>query len=67
MRADSAIAVSGMLNATVVSNPLATYIVDTIPCPSHLFGASVSWGYASGSFSGYSDVLYSGCLTSGHP
>lgn len=30
MRADSAIAVSGMLNATVVSNPLATYILGVL-------------------------------------
>jgi len=71
MIADTAIAVSGMKNATVQSNTFTAGLINTCNCPNDpahpsitmvYVGASVASGWASGSIQSYTDVLYAGCV-----
>lgn len=49
---DTAIAVSGMLNATVTGNSLDVTTVNSSSCPTLLIGAALSAGWASGTIQG---------------
>ena len=62
VRVDTGIGVSGMLNATVLSNTLNSQIVNIGACPDFPVAASVSAGFASGNIQPYTDVLIPGCL-----
>jgi hypothetical protein len=62
VRTDCAICVSGMLDATVQDNDLATQLVRVHSCPLVDVGASVSAGYASGTIQRGTDVLIEGCV-----
>jgi hypothetical protein len=59
---DCGICVSGMQSATVQSNVLSSSLINVSSCPTVNVGASVSWGYASGSFQPYTDVLIQDCI-----
>lgn len=62
VRVDTGIGVSGMLNATVLSNTLNSVLVNSGNCPNFAVAASVSAGFASGSIQPYTDVLIQGCI-----
>ena len=61
-RANSAIVVSGMMNAQVANN-LRVELVDTNSCPLVFVGASVSAGWASGNIQPYTDVDFPACIS----
>lgn len=61
---ETGIDVSGMLQTTVTGNVLNWSAAKDpqTSCPQYNVGASVAYGFASGTIQAYSDVLYSRCI-----